>query len=40
VIYVPVKGEGQRARVVDILRSAGGRYLLHFRLWSIEQIPA
>ncbi len=36
VIYVPVRGENQRSRVVDILRAAGGHYLLHFRPWSIE----
>jgi hypothetical protein len=36
VIYVPVRGKDQRSRVVDILRSAGGYYLLHFRPWSIE----
>jgi hypothetical protein len=36
VIYVPVRGEDQRSRVVDILRAAGGYYLLHFRPWSIE----
>jgi hypothetical protein len=36
VIYVPVRGDDQRVRVVDILRAAGGHYLLYFRLWSIE----
>ena len=36
VVYVPVRGDHQRARVVDILRTAGGQYLLYFRLWSIE----
>jgi hypothetical protein len=36
VVYVPVRGDHQRAQVVDILRTAGGQYLLYFRLWSIE----
>jgi hypothetical protein len=38
VIYVPVRGDDQRTRVVDILRTAGGHYLLHFHLWSIEML--
>lgn len=28
-----------RNEAVSILRAAGGRYLLHFRRWSIEQFP-
>jgi hypothetical protein len=39
VIYVPVRGDEQRARIIDILRAAGGYHLLHFRLWSIELLP-
>jgi hypothetical protein len=39
VIYVPVRGDEQRARVIEILRAAGGDHLLHFRLWSIELLP-
>ena len=38
VIYVPVRGDDQRSRVIDILHAAGGHYLLHFRLWSIEML--
>jgi hypothetical protein len=38
VIFVPVRSDDQRSRVVDILRTAGGYYLLHFRLWSIEML--
>jgi hypothetical protein len=37
VIYVPVRGDNERRKVVDILRAAGGHYLLHFRAWSIEE---
>lgn len=39
VVYVPVRGDDQRERVVDILHAAGGRYLLYFRRWNIELIP-
>jgi hypothetical protein len=39
VIYVPVRGHDQRDRVVDILHTAGGRYLLYFRRWNIDLIP-
>ena len=40
IIYVPVRGDDQRRKVADILRAAGGRYLLYFRRWSVEQLPA
>jgi len=39
VIYVPVRDEN-RTQVIDILRAAGGRYLLYFGRWSVEDIPA
>jgi hypothetical protein len=40
VIYVPVRDQRDRAKVVGILRAAGGRYLLYFGAWSVEQLPA
>ncbi len=39
VIYVPVNGDQERQRVVDVLRAGGGHHLLHFRRWTIEEIP-
>jgi hypothetical protein len=36
VIFVPVRNEDRRSRVFDILRTVGGYYIFHFRLWSIE----
>jgi hypothetical protein len=38
VMYVPVKGEEERRRVLDALRARGGHDLLHFRRWTIEKI--
>jgi hypothetical protein len=38
VIYVPVQGDPERRRVVDILRAAGGHDLLHFRRWGVEEL--
>ena len=38
VIYVPVKGEDERQRVIDVLRASGGRDLVHFRKWVIQEI--
>ena len=38
VIYVPARGEPQRGRVVDILRTAGGHDLLYFRRWGVEDL--
>jgi len=38
VVFVPVRDADQRSRVVDVLRAAGGYYLLHFRLWNIEKL--
>jgi hypothetical protein len=40
VIYVPVRDQGDRAKVADVLRAAGGYYLLYFGAWSVEQLPA
>jgi FixJ family two-component response regulator len=34
VVFVPVRGD--RSRVIDVLRTSGGSYLLYFGLWSIE----
>jgi len=38
VIYVPVKGEDQVRNVVDILRRAGGHYLLQFHRFTVEEL--
>jgi hypothetical protein len=38
VIYVPVGSEDERARVVRVLRNAGGHYLLHFHRWTVEEL--
>jgi hypothetical protein len=40
VIYVPVRGKEQARRVAEVLRGAGGRYLLYFGAWTISQLPA
>jgi hypothetical protein len=37
VVYVPVKGDQERQRVLDVLRARGGHHLLHFRRWTIEE---
>jgi hypothetical protein len=39
VIFVPVRNTEQRSRIVEVLRTAGGYHLLHFRPWSIEMLP-
>jgi hypothetical protein len=38
VVYVPVTGDQERRRVLDVLRARGGHHLLHFRRWTIEEI--
>jgi hypothetical protein len=38
VIYVPVKGEEERQRVIDVLRARGAHHLLHFHKWTIEEV--
>jgi hypothetical protein len=38
VVYVPVNGDQERRRVLDVLRARGGHHLLHFRRWTIEEI--
>ncbi len=38
VVYVPVNGDQERQRVVDILHARGGHDLLHFRRWTIEEL--
>ena len=40
VIYVPVRDQADKTRVADVLRAAGGHYLLYFGAWSVEQLPA
>ncbi|MFD4586122.1 hypothetical protein ACFWOY_08130 [Streptomyces sp. NPDC058423] len=39
-VYVPVRGAAQRRRIVEILRTHGGRDIAHFRRWAVEQVPA
>jgi hypothetical protein len=38
IIYVPVRDDEQILSAVDVLRHAGGHYLLHFRRWNIEEL--
>ena len=38
VIYVPVRGDPERRRVVGIIRAAGGHDLLYFRRWGVEEL--
>ena len=38
VMYVPVKGDQERQRVLEVLRARGGHHLLHFRRWTIEEV--
>jgi hypothetical protein len=38
VFYVPVTDDDERARAIRTLRAAGGRHLVHFRAWTIEEI--
>ena len=38
ITYIPVGGEEQIQSVVDVLRRAGGHYLLHFRRWNVEEL--
>jgi hypothetical protein len=38
VMSVPVKGDEERRRVIDVLHARGGHHLLHFRRWTIEQV--
>ena len=38
VMYVPVNGDQERQRVLDVLRARGGHHLLQFRRWTIEEI--
>jgi len=40
VIYVPVRGEEAVRSVADVLRAAGGRYLLYFGRLSVAQLPS
>jgi hypothetical protein len=39
VVYVPVRGDDQRDRVVDIFRDHDGSGILHFHRWTIEHFP-
>ncbi len=39
VVFVPVRGETEKARVASLLRASGGYDLLYFRRWSIEELP-
>jgi hypothetical protein len=36
VIYVPVQGNEESYRVIEILRAAGGHYVLHFHPWNVS----
>lgn len=38
VMYVPVNGDHERQRVLDVLRARGGHHLLHVRRWTIEEV--
>ena len=38
VMYVPVNGDHERQRVLDVPRARGGHHLLHFRRWTIEEV--
>jgi hypothetical protein len=38
VMYLPVNGDRERQRVVDVLRARGGHHLLYFRRWTIEEL--
>jgi hypothetical protein len=38
VIYVPVTDDDERQRAIRTLRAVGGRHLVHFRAWTIEEI--
>jgi hypothetical protein len=35
VIYVPARGNEESYRVAEILRAAGGHYILHFQPWNV-----
>jgi hypothetical protein len=35
VIFVPARGNEESYRIVDILRAAGGRYVLHVHPWNV-----
>jgi hypothetical protein len=35
VIFVPVQGNEEGLRVVEILRAAGGHYILHVHPWNV-----
>jgi hypothetical protein len=37
VVYVPVRGEDQKARVATALRAAGGHHLIYFGRWTTEK---
>jgi hypothetical protein len=39
VIFVPARDIEQSERVIEILRAAGGHYILKFRRWNIELVP-
>ncbi len=36
VIYVPVQGNEESHRVIEILRAAGGHYVVHFHPWNVS----
>ena len=36
VIFVPARGNDESDRVIEILRAAGGHYVLHFHPWSVS----
>jgi hypothetical protein len=38
VIFVPYRDDEQSERILEILRAAGGHYLLKFRRWNIEVV--
>jgi hypothetical protein len=38
VVYVPMRGDQERQRTIDILHARGGHHLLHFHRWTIEEV--
>jgi hypothetical protein len=37
-MYLPINGDHERQRVLDVLRARGGHHMLQFRRWTIEEL--